>query len=432
MQRFSMLSDAGQNKGDGNGHVNIQALAQLWHQVHVSRGTPEPDAAHLASFVAGLSTLEKDKIESALAMAVRGREQPGDFGLISWAASCTRPALLAQLARIGLVFTGSELFLCGLVLREQGWDVQARVAQLANNPADVDTLRAMLPGASETFARQTASSPEPWQGDAPPDSLPDEDTAPKWPDESMEDTTGVWEKVEHWDALETIGEPQVLPAASIQGSQSITLLKNTAPALPTRFEREAAPLPFYSAAPSPAAASPTTRKHGGKNDETPDPQLQPKLRLFGKSAAHTLEITDHRRGGEFLGTHVVSIDSAAAHGTHGTHSTTGGTYAWDRKLVIQLTPEEMPAIVATLMGITPSIRFGNHGADKSKFIEVRRQEGGLVIVTGDKAASYSVPVPTRTAYYVLDLFCRAMSMAKDGSGRSTSDVLALVRAVHGF
>ena len=126
-----------------------------------------------------------------------------------------------------------------------------------------------------------------------------------------------------------------------------------------------------------------------------------------------------------MGTHVVSIDSAAAHGM-------GGTYAWERKLVIQLTPEEMPAILATLMGITPSARFSNHGADKSKFIEVRRQEGGLLIVTGDKAGSYSVPVPTRTAYYVLDLFCRAMAMTNDGPGRSASDILALVRAVHGF
>ena len=126
-----------------------------------------------------------------------------------------------------------------------------------------------------------------------------------------------------------------------------------------------------------------------------------------------------------MGTHVVSIDSAAAHGT-------GGTCAWERKLVVQLTPEEMPAIVATLMGLTPSARFGNHGADKSKFIEVHRQEDGLVIVTGDKASSYSVPVPTRTAYYVLDLLCRAMAMSQNGPGRSASDILVLVRAVHGF
>ena len=452
MQRFSALSDAGQNNSNGN----VQALAQLWQQVRALRGTPEPDAAHLAGFVAGLNTPERGKIEDALAMAVRGREQPGDFSLISWAASCTRPALLAHLAGHGLGFTGSELFSCGLVLREQGWDIQARVAQLANNPADVATLRAMLPGASEVSARQAEPSPESWPAswpdNAPPDEQhddapldearpdntpPDDDTAPDWPDESMdleamEGPDHHWADIEQWDATDametttTIDKPQAFPASSASSpetSKSSRPLKNTAPTLPTRFEREVAPLPFYFAAPSPAAASPKTRKHGGKNGGTPDPQLQPKLRLFGKSAAHTLEVTDHRRGGDFMGTHVVSIDSAAAHGTD-------GTYAWERKLVVQLTPEEMPAIVATLMGLTPSARFGNHGADKSKFIEVRRQEGGLVIVTGDKAGSYSVPVPTHTAYYVLDLFCRAM--ARDGSGRCVSDIVALVRAVYGF
>lgn len=458
MQRFSMLPDAGQNKGDGSGHSNnVQALAQLWQQVRALRGTPEPDAVHLASFVAGLNAPEREKIESALAMAVRGREQPGDFSLISWAASCTRPALLAHLAGHGLEFTGSGLFTCGLVLREQGWDIQARVAQLANNPADVATLRAMLPGAPETSAHQAAPSPELMLDQAfPDDSLPDDappdkDTDPDWPQEPMDDmavkgSSDHWENTEHWDAVDTVEtmativEPQALPASRGLSFESIKTFKGTVPVLPTRFERETTLSPaspsssspassrLYSALSSPGTKAPATRNRGGNNDEA----QQLKLRLYGKSAAHTLEITDYRRGGDFLGTHVVSIDSAAAHGTHGTHSTTGGTYAWEHKLVIQLTPEEMPAIVATLMGITPSARFGNHGADKSKFIEVRRQEGGLVIVTGDKAGSYSVPVPTRTAYYVLDLFCRAMSMAKDGLGRSTSDVLALVRAVHGF
>jgi hypothetical protein len=127
-----------------------------------------------------------------------------------------------------------------------------------------------------------------------------------------------------------------------------------------------------------------------------------------------------------LGVHVVSIDSAHTSGT-------GGGYAWERKLVIQLTPEEMPAVIATLMGLTPSVRFCHHGAGRDKIIEVRRQEGGLVIVTGEHALSYSVPVPTATLYYVLDLFCRAMAMSMEGDkpGRSVSDVLMLVRSAHG-
>jgi hypothetical protein len=74
------------------------------------------------------------------------------------------------------------------------------------------------------------------------------------------------------------------------------------------------------------------------------------------------------------------------------------------------------------------VRFGHHGANRDKFVEVRRQESGLVIVTGDKTLSYAVPVPAATACYVLDLFCRAMA----ASGRSASDVLMLVKSAHGF
>ena len=127
---------------------------------------------------------------------------------------------------------------------------------------------------------------------------------------------------------------------------------------------------------------------------------------------------------------MVSIDSAH---TLSTSTGTGGGYAWERKLVIQLTPEEMPAVIATLMGLTPSVRFGHHGASQAKFIEVRRQDGGLVIVTGERSLSYSVPVPAGVVYYVLDLFCRAMAMGRQAGqpARSVSDVLMLVKSAYG-
>jgi hypothetical protein len=187
------------------------------------------------------------------------------------------------------------------------------------------------------------------------------------------------------------------------------------PVLPTRLAREQLE-PFSNSSVEASAR------------RAPDePRLR--LRLYGKSAAHTLEVTAHRRGGDFLGVHVVSIDSAHALGT-------GEGYDWSRKLVLQLTPEEMPGLIATLMGITPSVRFGHHGGDRSKFIEVRRQAGGLVMVTGEKSLSYSVPVPTATVYYVLDLFCWAMAMnmgmEADKPGRSVSDVLMLVKSAYGF
>lgn len=126
------------------------ALEQLWRQVCASRGTPAPDPAGLARFMEDLETHVREKLQSVLFLAARGREAPGELSLLSWAASCTRPALLERLVTHGLAFTGAHLFACGLRLREQGWDMQHRIAQLAGNPADVDTLRALRPAPPTT------------------------------------------------------------------------------------------------------------------------------------------------------------------------------------------------------------------------------------------------------------------------------------------
>ncbi|MDO8773500.1 MAG: hypothetical protein Q7K57_33295 [Burkholderiaceae bacterium] len=375
-------------------------LERLWRQVCASRGTPAPDPARLASFIAGLGTHEREKLEGVLALAARGREQPGELGLLSWAAACTRPALLSLLQGHDLEFTSAGLFACGMKLREEGWDMQQRIAQLAARPEDVDTLHAWLPalplrpvalGEPEAVLQELAAPAS--------QALEDEyDAFNPWPDNGPLDGNAP-----DWHVA-PVGDVSTEPNPS-----------GSLPQLPTWFERHR-PEPFTNSS-GPASAGHSPEK----------PRLR--LRLFGKAAAHTLEITPHRRGGDFLGVHVVSIDSA-----HANSLGAGGGYAWERKLVLQLTPEEMPAVIATLMGLTPSVRFGHHGAGRDKFIELRRQEGGLVMVTGEKSLSYSVPVPTATLYYVLDLFCRAMAMSRavDQPGRSVSDVLMLVRSAYGL
>ena len=372
-------------------------LERLWLQVCASRGTPAPNPAQLASFTTSLGALEREKLESVLLLAARGREQPGDLSLISWAASCTRPALLEQLAAHGLAFTSAHLFACSLALKEKCWDMQPRLAQLACNPEDVATLRALLPAMRlEEPQAQTLAAPE-----RPSEAAMDEALSPWLDDGRYDGHAPDWED-EPMDSV---------PGTSTSPSSAAL------PVLPTRFERQR-PEPFFNSSNSSGA-------FGAANARRAPDEGRLRLRLFGKSAAHTLEVTPHRRGGDFMGVHVVTIDSAHALGS-------GAGYDWARKLVIQLTPEEMPGLMATLMGLTPSVRFGHHGANQAKFIEVRRQEGGLVVVTGEHALSYSVPVPAGTVYYVLDLFCRAMSMGVDKPGRSVSDVLMLVKSAHGF
>lgn len=388
------LATQASQTGDGAG---LEQLDRLWRQVVASRGTPAPDAAHLAGFMAGLGAPERDKLQGVLALAARGREQPGDLGLISWAASCTRPLLLARLADHGLGFTSAALFACGLALRADGWDVQARLAQLASHPVDVDTLRAWLPTVLPLESGQAEEDPPKEVGpDSPEDSDLGQPFSP-WPDDADENGMPGGKSLSGDEA----------PVDAIDESPLTSNPSESLPVLPTRFARQR-PESFANSS-SAAAAAPVEPRQ--------------RLRLFGKAAAHTLEITAHRRGGDFLGVHVVSIDSAHA-------LPSGEGYDWGRKLVIQLTPEEMPALIATLMGITPSVRFGHHGASQAKFMEVRRQDGGLVIITGEKSLSYSVPVPTATIYYLLDLFCRAMVL--NGTERSAADVLELVKSAHGF
>ena len=371
------------------------ALEQLWRQVCASRGTPAPDPARLAGFAEALGPLERERLESVLSLAARGREQPGELSVLSWAAACTRPALLERLAAHSLDFSSAGLFACGLALRQEGWDMQQRLAQLQSNPGDVDTLRAWLTAALPLGSGQVqVDRPKEAEPDIPEEAAIDTPLFP-WPDDA--DDQGLpsghapgWEEE---------------PADDMPDTAASTLSATTLPVLPTRFERQRPE--SYASSSSSASA-----------EHSPG-ESRLRLRLFGKTAAHTLEVTPHRRGGDYLGVHVVSIDSAHALGS-------GGGYAWERKLVLQLTPEEMPAAIAVLMNLSPSARFSQHGAEHDKFFELRRQADGLVVVTGQGGSVYAVPVRPAAAYYLLSLFARAMAMGLTGAG--LADVLALMKA----
>ena len=179
------------------------------------------------------------------------------------------------------------------------------------------------------------------------------------------------------------------------------------------------PLAVVPAVPSvPSAGDGLAFDSQDPDDAAPaGPRLQ--VKLFGRDAAHTLEIGPHRRGSNFMNVQVVTVESARA-------LASGGGYDWGRKLTVQLTPEEMPGAIAVLMNLSASVRFGQHGADRDKFVELRRQEGGMVIVTGQGSTAYAVPVKTGTLYYLLGLFAQAM--AEGLESRSIAEVLALVKA----
>jgi hypothetical protein len=341
-----------------NGH-RVESMRTRWLQVCRARGTPAPDPTWVVRFLAGLGAREHDALSQALLACLKGQEKSRELEVLSWAASCTRPALLSQVRTHGLACVGHDLFSAGLDLMASGWDMSARLAQLADHPEDVAFLR-------EALARQTPTSMpldagvRPTRADVAAPVDMDRELAPDWDQRS--DTP-----------------PE--------------LSERSGPFIPTR----------HACTNDPAPASATER-------------LQ--VKLFGSQAAHTLEIGPHRRSSSFMGVQVVTIESAHALGS--------GGYDWGHKLTVQLTPEEMPGAIAVLMNVCPSVRFGQHGAAKDKFVELRRQDGGMVLVTAQGSSVYAVPVKTGQLYYLLGLFARAMAQGLPGG--SVAEVLALVKA----
>jgi hypothetical protein len=339
--------------------ARLSKVKSDWHAACHRRGLLRPDAANLSPLLEGLDMVRLQDLEAALCRCANGAEQVGDFAFLSWAAKSTAPAAFGVLSDVGLSCTATELFLAGVALMDRGWDMSARLVGLKDRPDDIEALRVAL-------AEHQA---EPEVGGTPPAS------------------------------------PEADIARHVEGSPQ-----------PGEATRQAARM-------SPPQFQPVD---AGDCPEENDPPLlaqgeRSRLKLYGKTAAHTVEIGPHRRGDDFLGSHVVTFESAKAQA--------GGSYDWARKLTFQLTPEEMPAAIAVLMNIQPSVRFEYHGKTRDKFLELRWQDSGLAVVTGQKSVHWVVPVQSSAVYYLLCLFCRAMVHGQPGM--NMADVLAMVGALPG-
>jgi hypothetical protein len=365
-----------------------------WLQVCRTRGTPAPDTAQVARFLASLPAQELADLDRALLLCLNGRDKHRELEILSWAAACTRAAFVAQVHAQGLACAANDLFGAGLALMALGWDMSARVAQLAHHPEDIASLGAMLalqPQVKSLEGAEVAVKALPTK--AEPVHL----ATPTWSEQEQSRACRP-EAPEPWEAFAPTSERTLEKQSPVSAAY----------ALQVEPAQEEAP------------AFESQEQERGRSPGEAGRQRPLQVRLFGKDAAHTLEVEPHRRASSFMGVQVVTIESARAFGN--------GSYDWGRKLTVQLTPEEMPEAIAVLMNLSSSVRFGQHGADRDKFVELRRQAGGMVVVTGQGSAVYAVPVKSGTLYYLLALFARAMAGGLPGS--SIAEVLALVKASH--
>ncbi len=268
--------------------------------------------------------------------------------------------------------------------------MSARLAQLAQHPQDVAFLR-------QALARQAPTSPLALEAGGQP----------------TRDDAGASVDPEGGAALQ--GDPGSAPLP--EPPELFELFESFIGAAELVMEKH----PPLIGVPAVASALPAG---DGREFDTQAPdgaapaRARLQVKLFGRDAAHTLEIGPHRRSNHFLGVQVVTIESARALGS--------GGYDWAHKLTVQLTPEEMPGALAVLMNLCPSVRFGQHGPARDKFVELRRQDGGMVLVTAQGSSVYAVPAKTGQVYYMLGLFAQAMAQGLPGG--CVAQVLALVKA----
>lgn len=417
-----------------------------WLLVCRARGTPAPDQSLVTPFLASLPAQQQAELDHALLLCLNGREKHRELALISWAAACTRPDFLARVQTHGLVCSGAALFGAGLTLMASGWDMSARIAQLANHPEDVTALRALLVQHAPQMAPPSPLPEAPVRPVAvPPRAVPAPVPvsipapvhlhAPPLSPEAMPGPTvgppgrtvmkaGLNETVLRAVPAPALEEPEPKPEPKPEPVQEPPALASTPAqaAKPARHKRQGlAPVQhIFGEELMPPSVFPDPEDPELAASLAPAGRLQ--VRLFGRESAHTLEVGPHRRGASFMGVQVVTIESARA-------LPDGSGYDWADKLTVQLTPEEMPLATAVLMNLSALARFGQHGPERDKFVELRRQEGGLVLVTGQGGTVHAVPVKAGVLYYLLSLFCRAM--ARGLPSGSVAEVLTLVKTAHG-
>ena len=338
-----------------------------------------PTAAGLKEFLDRMDAEPHQRLHHALAVCLKGSETSADIELVAWASACTGDQTQARARDAGVLCAPHDLFSMGMSLMDEGLnpsvallrpqdhrEIVARMAQLAD-------ARRQLQGSCESTSLEAGCQP----------GLRADDSA--GPNRMTAKELGI----------------ETFEAAAPKTSAERALSDNAPAKSESARQRR----------PTPPQTQPSSDPGEHKSWET--------LRLFGNTAAHTLEVSSHRRAGNFLGVGVVSIESARA---------TKEGFDWSNKLTFQLTPEEMPEIIAVLLGIRQKATFNNHGTDRNKGLSFRNQDDGLQVVATWRGDVYPIPVKRPVMYYLLDLFCRAM--AHGNPDRKASDVIALVRGIY--
>ncbi|MBK9497584.1 MAG: hypothetical protein IPO08_24300 [Xanthomonadales bacterium] len=132
-----------------------------------------------------------------------------------------------------------------------------------------------------------------------------------------------------------------------------------------------------------------------------NPELNP-VRVFNKPRAAALfEMT------LWAGVPTLRIESAP-----GPHPEKPDQYHWDKKIIFNLTTDELPVLVATMLGLLPECTFSNHGPQNNKSMSMKYQEQNLYLTMNEGSESRNaVRIDVGPAYHATVLACEILMRA---------------------
>ena len=211
---------------------------------------------------------------------------------------------------------------------------------------------------------------------------------------------------------------------------------------PSPVEPPAAPRerPSHAARPHEAGPAPSAARRG---TATPERHAAPasvgstsrsvldrvQCKAYGNRAAITVETAETEAGIPTVRFEFAPVlgNGDSGHPDDASTDKPGKAYDWSKKLIIQLTADEVPQLLAVLYGFAPSAQFSNHGQSKVKWMSLENQEKSIYMRAGDKDVPILV-IPVSSPNSIMQIANIAILVArKRYHGLTTDDIRLLVK-----
>lgn len=150
-------------------------------------------------------------------------------------------------------------------------------------------------------------------------------------------------------------------------------------------------------------------------------------KAYGNRAAITVETAETEAGIPTVRFEFAPVlgNAHAGEDDGATTDRPGKTYDWSKKLIIQLTADEVPQLLAVLYGFAAGAQFSNHGPTKVKWMSLENQDKCIYMRAGDKDVPIMV-LPVSSPHAIVQIANIAMLVARKRYGALTADDLRVL------